>query len=197
MTAGEVCRDQFLPAKSESDYNESGRSTLSILLKGYKKRSENKLVNVLDYGCGDGRVARFLAKECENLTCVDVSPHVLELVEKRVKTYGNNNVNFILADEFNEENKYDLIGCFQVIQHNPFDQQMEIVSKIKNALNDSGLACLHLPKLECHPEFEPCETCMRFTKDQVSFIGSNFSKFELDDITLNNENEDYFLWVQK
>lgn len=197
MTEGEVCRDQFLPAETEDEYNCTGRNDCKLILEQYAKRSETPLVKVLDFGCGDGRVARFMAKECTNLTCVDVSPHVLKLVGQKMKTYRNSNVNFILADDFNEENKYNFIYTLQVLQHCTFDDQIQLITKIKNALTEDGWALLHLPRLEARPGYINCETCMSFTQDQVDVIASYFSKSELDDRTINNDYEDYYLWVQK
>jgi cyclopropane fatty-acyl-phospholipid synthase-like methyltransferase len=197
MSEEALCRDQFLPANSESEYNITGRNDCRLIIEAYKKRSDNPLLNVLDFGCGDGRVARFLAKECVNMTCVDVSIPVLKAVEKKMQYHKNENVTYIEANGFDDEDKYDLIYSLQVIQHNPYEEQIGIVNQIKKALTKDGWALLHLPKLENKPDYKNVSTCMCFTLDQVEHIASHFSKWEFDDRTTLNDYEDYYLWVQK
>ena len=192
----EINRDQFLPANSEEEYNSSGKTDTYQLLDRLRDFTSNKLDLVLEYGCGDGRVARFMAKECENLICLDVSPFVLEATEEKMIEHNNYNVTYILADNFDKENIADFIYSLQVLQHNPYDEQIQIIKKIQKALKPNGIACIHLPKLENRPEYENCDTCMCFTKEQVLEFGKYFSEFVLDD-DVETQWNDYFLWCKK
>lgn len=138
-----------------------------------------------------------MAKECKNYIGVDVSPFVLESAQEKAIEYNVDNAKFVLADEFDEENVADFIYCFQVIQHNPYEEQIEIINKIKRLLKKDGVACIHLPKLENKPDYVNCSTCMCFTRSQAMELGSFFSVCELDEETLLENWGDYCLWVKR
>jgi SAM-dependent methyltransferase len=54
------------------------------------------LGNVLDAGSGDGALAAFLAPRSHKVTCLDISPKVLQACRKRLQ--GLANVDFVLGD---------------------------------------------------------------------------------------------------
>lgn len=197
FTKEEINRNQFHPADSEENYNETGKGRTLQLINGYRKRTNKELDTVVEIGCGDLRIGRFMAKECKNYIGMDISPFVLEAAQDKAIEYNVDNAKFILSDEFDEGNVADFLYCFQVIQHNPYEMQIEIINKIKKCLKPNGWACIHLPKLENKPDYENCETCMCFSKKQVMELGSYFSVCELDEETLLNDWEDYYLWVKK
>ena len=48
-----------------------------------------RLGDVLDVGCGDGSVARYLAPYCASLLCVDSNPRMIEAAKGRVDRFPN------------------------------------------------------------------------------------------------------------
>ena len=54
------------------------------------------LGDVLDAGSGDGAIAALLASRSRRVTCLDISPKVLQACRKRLQ--GLNNVEFVLGD---------------------------------------------------------------------------------------------------
>lgn len=205
----------FLPVESEEDYNASGKSNVEDLIyKLYNFYIEN-LNCVVDYGCGDGRMAQFMSEQCKKLICVDVNETILNLAKKRLS--NKNNISFIIDKDFNLDNSVDFIYCFQVIQHNPYEEQIEIINKIYKALRKNGVACIHFPKIENHPEYKNNNFCMRFSYEQIENLVKNIfhcnynitifepreKSFEIirkglkekikDDFPYN----DYLLWIKK
>lgn len=71
--------------------------------------------NVLDFGCGYGRVSKELVN-AKSYTGVDIIPDRIEYARKTYGTYGD----FYLFDEFKEKcknKKFDVIICVFVLQH--------------------------------------------------------------------------------
>jgi len=194
---GKVNTAQFLPSDSDEYYMETGKNNANLIISAYKKKSKKKLINVAEVGVGDGRIAVEISKHCDNLTCVDINSYVLEATKERFNRFGVTNAEFILADEFDAENKYDLVYCCQVIQHNPKDMQIAIINQIKKALKPSGIAFIHLPKLENKESYQNCDTCMCFTREQAEELGSYFSECEINEFDLIPDWDDYYLLCKK
>jgi len=195
--SGSLENDNFFPAKIEEEYNKSGEFNAKQVMGGYRKRSNKPIETIVDMGCGNLRIGRFLAKECGRFIGVDISRNVLKYAQAKVTEYGLNNATLIPADEFNSENICDLLTCFQVVQHNPYNAQIEIIQKIKKALKPSAWACIHLPKLENKPTYKNYDSCMCFTRPQVEELGGYFDKYEIEEQTLLPGWDDYYLWGQK
>jgi 2-polyprenyl-3-methyl-5-hydroxy-6-metoxy-1,4-benzoquinol methylase len=198
-------RDYFSPTETEELYNETGRVNAESLIKEYKFRTGNKKIDsILEYGCGDGRVAQYTAKECKHMTCLDITPAVLKKAEERLINSGITNAIYQIGDEYQGSETVDFIYCLQVLQHNNEEDQFLILNKIKEALKSTGLACIHFPKFENRiGGYINHATCMCFTYEQVEFLVSPFSEYEIvtqafySSIHDANVIEDYFVWVKK
>jgi SAM-dependent methyltransferase len=194
---GAMTNDRFFPVKAEDEYNKSGLFNANQIMEGYRKRVSGPIDTIADMGCGNLRIGRFLAKEFNHFIGVDISKNVLESAKAKAIEYNIKNASFVLSSEFDEENICDLIICFQVIQHNPYNAQIEIIQKIKKALKPGGWACIHLPKHENKPDYVNYNTCMCFTTPQALELGSYFSKCELEERLLSEGWLDHYMWVQK
>lgn len=188
---------QFLPSDSDEHYMETGKNNANFIISAHKKKSKKKLVNVAEIGVGDGRIATFISKYCDKLTCVDINPYVLEATKERFNKYGVTNAEFVLSDDFDEEDKFNLIYCCQVLQHNTKEGQIQIINQIKRALKPDGIAFIHLPKLENKATYVNCDTCMCFTIEQAKELGSYFSECEINEFDLIPEWDDYYLVCRK
>jgi len=194
---GNMGNDRFFPPMPEEDYNRCGEFNARQVMEGFRKRSQKPIDIIVDWGCGNLRIGRVLSKECKQYTGVDISPIVLDAANAKASEYSLVNVSLILASEFDKENYCDLAICFQVVQHNTYDEQIKTIRKIKKALKPGGWACIHLPKLENKPDYINYNTCMCFTKEQAQELGSSFAKCEIEEQTLLKGWDDYYMWVQK
>ncbi len=191
-------RDYFLPSETEDIYNRRGLENANLLIKDYlKKSNKNTLGTVLEFGCGDGRVAQYMTKEFNNMICLDISSAVLNKAKIRLDNSEISNTIFELADKYDEKEVADFIYCLQVVQHNTQEEQFIILNKIKELLKPDGIACIHFPKLENKPNYVNHDTCMCFTETDVKHLVSSFSKYDIENVFIIEECEDYFVWVCK
>lgn len=201
FTRAEINRDQFLRRETEEQYNLTGENNLKMLLDRFEKISKtnwnDRIRTVIDFGCGDLRVARFMAAKCTKIIGLDVSPFVLEAAQIKIHEYRLSNCSLKLVDEFDEENVADFIYCLQVLQHNTYEEQMQIVDKIASLLKPGGYACIHLPKSGNMPGHQNIDTCMSFPKEAVEALAEGFPWFEILEDSIVEGKEAYFLWVRK
>ena len=194
---GHMENRRFFPADTEEEYNDSGKFNAEQIIEGYRKRSNKPIDTIVDIGCGNLRIGRFMAGNCKSYVGLDISPAVIESASNVVKTYGLFNANLAVTSDFKGENMADLVICFQVVQHNPAGAQIEIMENIRRILKPGAWACIHLPKLENKPDYVNYDTCMCFTCQQVEEFGAHFDRFEFEEQTLLPGWDVYYLWVQK
>ncbi|WP_169777295.1 class I SAM-dependent methyltransferase [Campylobacter mucosalis] len=105
----------------------------------------NKTSKILDYGCGMGGVSQlFYDKYNCQVDGVEISEN--ELMKARMAFGDNNNLRFILLDDFVfPEKTYDLIFSSQVIEH--VHNVGNYLSKINSMLKDDGYLLIGLPNI--------------------------------------------------
>ena len=88
-------------------------------------------LQVLDIGCGDGRLSDFLSFINDNIiTAIDISAEVISLCSKR-----KGNVNYQVRDAFQLDNSetYDVVICGFLIHHileNDIKQLLDIITGV-------------------------------------------------------------------
>lgn len=91
---------------------------------------------ILDFGSGAGgflNLAKKTAKKLEGLE-----------LEKRVEpTYTKNGIGFLSDIDLLEENKYDVITAFHVIEH--IKEPLDVLEKLKKALKPTGKIIIEVP----------------------------------------------------
>lgn len=94
---------------------------------------------VLDYGCGSGYGSYSLSLIAEHVKAVDISAEAIEFAKDKYKAI---NIEFSLISELNEE-KFDVITSFQVIEHVPNDK--EYINRLKALLKPNGYLLISTP----------------------------------------------------
>jgi len=166
---GKHPRKSFLSRDSEGAYWKSGETAAGNFMQYAPPGSKT----VMEYGSGDGRIARFVAPCCETFYCVDIAQSVLELARKELEGTGLRNVIYALAPLIRGREFVDYIYCDQVVQHNPENEQRRIIERIHRWLRVGGRACIHLPAAESHPEYDNKKSCMMFTREQVKTLAES------------------------
>ncbi len=84
---------------------------INIIINRFIK--QNKKIHFLEIGCGNGNVLRLLKKFGFSLTGLDIHLEGLRLARKRT------NAKLICADiyKLHTNQKYDVVGLFDVIEH--------------------------------------------------------------------------------
>ena len=103
--------------------------------------AEKKIV--LDIACGEGYGSNLLANSATQVIGIDIDESV---VKKANKKYKKNNINFetgsINAIPI-EDNRFDLITCFETIEH--VDDHIASIKELKRVLKDTGILLISSP----------------------------------------------------
>ena len=119
----------------ENVTNEHPSKTLKYFAANLPKKS-----NVLDYGCGPGLSAEYLANLGHSVTAFDASQNMLELVPKheRIKSYQ------ATFDTFSENEIFDGIWASFSLLHAKRRDFPHLLTSIKRALKPYGLFSIGL-----------------------------------------------------
>jgi len=116
----------------------SHRTRLSIGEKLLPIKQNNKL---LDYGCGDGAylINVYHKHKEKELTLVGFEPYMEIPKQNGIKI--KKNINEII----NEKEKFDVICCFEVLEHFNEKNQIEIIDNFKKLLKTEGTIIVSVP----------------------------------------------------
>lgn len=154
-----------------------------ILVKFIKNNPEIK--TAIDLGCGAGRDTKFLIKNGVNVTAidrVDVTKFLNEGLEEEEKA----RLNFVQA-QFDDAvlPNADLVVAYESLPFCKKDALVELVSKIKEALNTNGyFLCNFFGKHDSWDENEKV-TCL--DKDEIEELLKDFKILELNEIEKDGE----------
>ncbi len=104
---------------------------------------------VLDFGCGIGRVARFVAPECERLFAVDISERMLEFASERMAEHHN--VTYVRSHDVVipevPSASVDLVYSFLVLQHVEREDAFLLLEELRRVLRKDGTLFVTFPNL--------------------------------------------------
>jgi glycosyltransferase involved in cell wall biosynthesis len=99
---------------------------------------------VLDLACGEGYGTYMLAKKAEYVAGVEIDNPTVQHARSR---YSKDNLEFIegsiLAVPIESEKKFDVVVCFEVIEH--IAEHDKLLSEVKRLLKDDGLLIVSTP----------------------------------------------------
>jgi len=137
-------------SKNRERFYESGKIEVqgleSILLRN--DIDPDTLTTCLEYGCGVGRVTRWLASRFEHVYAFDISKTHLGVAKKHLIEKGVKNVDFIhiqSLEGIETPRKIDIIYSILVLQHNPPPIIAYVLEKLLNLLNTGGIAVIQIP----------------------------------------------------
>ncbi len=129
-------------------------SLLGFWKKSYEKPLEyfqdklNKKDNVLDIGCGDGRLTALIAEKVKKVIAVDHQQFPLDMAFVICNHLGINNVKFERKDARNlgyKDENFEVVTCFDVIEHLPKEDAEKMIREITRVLKKDGWLCLTTP----------------------------------------------------
>jgi cyclopropane fatty-acyl-phospholipid synthase-like methyltransferase len=102
----------------------------------------NKPISILDYGCGNGEGAKFVAEKTnyQRYTCMDISKKAIEASKKSCRNLHY--FEFLLGDITNITKSYDIIIVSAVYHFLSKEKRSMLIEKIKQFLNPDGLVFL-------------------------------------------------------
>lgn len=144
--------DAFLPERIEDNadwFYASGADDAKRILSALARHglAPDDIKQVVEYGCGVGRVTPYLAEAFKSVTACDISESHLGLAREAVERGGHTNVRFILAraPEFGLTDAFDLWFSYIVLQHNPPPVIAMILRRAFRMLAPGGIAMFQVP----------------------------------------------------
>lgn len=98
----------------------------------------NKGCSAMEFGCGTGLISFNLVEKFENITLIDSSKGMIDVVKEKIEKYEVDNMKPYAIDLFNEEiiEKFDLIYTSMVLHH--IQDISGLANKFYTLLNDGG-----------------------------------------------------------
>ncbi len=96
--------------------------------------------DVLDFGCGAGRLSLALAARAERVVGIDVAPTMLSIARRHAQERGVENVRFT---ETPGDETFDLICSLIVFQHIPVAAGEAILRDLLRRVRPGGVVALH------------------------------------------------------
>jgi len=170
-------KDYILPRKSPDDFDREGFLEMQRLLYFYDKNSI-----VVDYGCGIGRVAKYVAMNAKKVIGLDINDDFVEIARNYVKSP---NAEFYCSDVFFEEKIADFVYCLMVLQHNDADNRKKIIRQINNLLKIKGTVVINFPRFESD-YYKETMFVHKFKRDEVEEYGKFFTSYKIIEGNLPN-----------
>ena len=117
-------------------------------IKQYSKSTE-----ILDFGCGGGQVAYMLAKEGYVVSACDYNKKSMDFISFRFTKNRQKIKTIKMPIHKDFKNKFDIILCFDVLEHIPDDKFDETIDLIKSLLKPDGkvIASVSFGAQKYHP----------------------------------------------
>ena len=138
-------------SKTQTDeFYESGKHEVQRLLSTLSRNSVDlsSFQECMDFGCGAGRISRWLSEEFETVHAYDVSKNYLKIARKYLENKEISNVHFHQVTDVDDLASFpniDVIYSVIVLQHNPPPIIHRIIVQFMRALNPGGVAFFQVP----------------------------------------------------
>jgi SAM-dependent methyltransferase len=150
-------RDRF--SENAAHFYDSGRYEIDRLTAWLRRNDVPEIgpgSSCCEYGCGTGRVTRWLAPHFARVVACDISSSHLQLAERYLCRAGISNVVFQRIDSplaLNSMEPVDLVLSSLVLQHNPPPVIAFTLERILHWLKPAGIAFFQVPTYLAGYEF--------------------------------------------
>ncbi len=175
-------RDYILPRNNFADFDKEGHAEAQRLFYFYDKNSI-----VIDYGCGIGRVAKYIAPQIKKFIGLDINPDFVAKARDYVK---EKNVEFYTIDQFKDIEFADLVYSLMVLQHNDESNRKMIMDHIYRLLKKGGVVIINFPRFESN-YYAETHFVHKFTLAEVEEYGSIFRQYRIMTGNLPNYEKEY------
>jgi 2-polyprenyl-3-methyl-5-hydroxy-6-metoxy-1,4-benzoquinol methylase len=101
--------------------------------------------NVLDIGSATGTISFYLGSKGLDVDGIELSRHAVKYANLNKQIFKLNNVNFVNSsiENYKANKKYDLITCFEVLEHLKNDRKN--LTKINGYMNKDAILAISVP----------------------------------------------------
>ncbi len=150
LTAERFLQVNLQQSNALAEFYEKGRGDADRIFKTLERNGLDVGGgrSCLEYGCGLGRVTRWLADRFEVVYGFDISSAHLKLARANLEQLGAPSVDFrqiCAVRDLEMLPKVDLVYSVIVLQHNPPPLIGYMIQKLLNALNPGGVALFQVP----------------------------------------------------
>ena len=133
-----------------AEFKESGRMEVEMQIRALERNGVDldAIRTCLEYGCGVGRVTRWLAEKFKHVYGYDISASHLQLAKSYLDENGKGNVELRLISEVSELDRLpmvDFVYSMIVLQHNPPPVISIAIRKLLECLAPGGVAFFQVP----------------------------------------------------
>lgn len=148
-----ISAERFRQAELDANRTEfyaSGQGDVDTFL-AFLARNEVETAGfrkVLEYGCGVGRVTRYLAQRFPEVVACDISPSHLMQADQYLRECGIENVSCVRIRNLASIDgppDLDVVFCVIVLQHNPPPVMVAILQRTLARLRPGGVAYFQVP----------------------------------------------------
>lgn len=185
---------------TDSQFNMSGESDYQNLICNdeiiYKKYPIKNDVNILEVGCGAGRLLVQMAKDFRDVFGIDISDAMISLAKQRTKYYKN--IFLDVTDGSNipySDNTIDLVFSYAVFQHiKDYSKIENNFGNIHRVLVRGGIFKVLLGRTK-YKNYNNWWSGIEFTEEMIENL-SNKYKFNLLKKEYTDDNR-VWLWLEK
>jgi glycosyltransferase involved in cell wall biosynthesis/2-polyprenyl-3-methyl-5-hydroxy-6-metoxy-1,4-benzoquinol methylase len=139
--------------------------------------------NVLDFGCGTGYGTAMLAAVAENSLGVDIDKSALDWARR---CHRRGNLSFVENNNFLksfEDNCFDLITCFEMIEHVNESDQEKAITAFARVLRQDGVLLISTPNPEITSLYgpNPYHLRERNREEFIELLSSSFQHVKIVD----------------
>jgi 2-polyprenyl-3-methyl-5-hydroxy-6-metoxy-1,4-benzoquinol methylase len=143
LTEQQFLQENLAP-EALGDFWATGECDVEFLFDLIRKHLSRELVpdDVLDFGCGVGRLTLALARRARRVVGVDVSPTMIDLAKRYAADQSVENVEFAHHLNGLPAESFDLICSLIVFQHIPVPQGKELFRRLLQLLRPGGVVAV-------------------------------------------------------
>ncbi|MFN5418086.1 MAG: class I SAM-dependent methyltransferase [Flavobacteriia bacterium] len=106
------------------------------------KKLDKKDLSILDVGCGNGNISRYLGSKDFSVLGIDISEASI-LKARMLNFFENVSFRHLAAEELIGVQKFDVVVCSEVIEH--LDNPQLVLNQLRKLLNPGGLLIVTVP----------------------------------------------------
>ena len=112
-------------------------------LNEFKNKQNTSL---LDFGCGNGYFLSYLKKKKFDFDLSAYDPVEEQILEMKELFKSENIVNINIYKDYDLiKDKFDIICCFETLEHFGYEYQKKLIKQMMDLLNPGGTICISVP----------------------------------------------------